>query len=112
MKTYFDFPVWDKNSNGGYVAVVMSVYTTKFGIPENFYIERMGTTPGSEWFLELPEEEQKNKIKFWWENKSVSYVTDPELFLERANKPWAVKRTATPMWVKYDWDAKPSGKGF
>jgi hypothetical protein len=112
MMTYFDFPVWDENSNGGYVAVVMSVYTVKYGIPNNFSIAKIGTTPGSEWFLELPEEEQKNKIKFWWENKTGSYVTEPELFLERANKPWAVKRTATPMWVKYGWDAKPGKGGF
>jgi hypothetical protein len=112
MKTYFYFPVWDNNSNGGYVAVQMSIYTVKFGIPENFSIEKIETTPGSEWFLSLSEIEKKDKIKFWWENKSISYVTDPALFIERATKPWDLKRTATPMWVKYDWDAKPSGKGF
>jgi len=112
MKTYFDFPVWDENSNGGYVAVVMSIYSVKFGIPKSFSIDKIGTTPGSEWFLSLSESEQKEKIKFWWKNKSVSYVTDPGLFIERATKPWDLKRIATPMWVKYGWDAKPSGKGF
>jgi len=112
METYFDFPVWDENSNGGYVAVKISIYTVKFGIPEKFFIDKIGATPSAEWFLQLSEREQKEKIKFWWEHKSGSYVTEPELFLVRATKPWAEKRTATPLWVKCNWDSEPSGKGF
>jgi hypothetical protein len=113
MKNVLEFNVYADffNQHGfkpsGRVIVGLKVYSAKNGVPTSFEIERVATTEGAEWWLELPLSKRKEDIKFWWVNAKLSPISDPMWWVRGEQK-----RVAVPSWVQYSWDAKPGNKGF